>query len=148
MTYIGIDPGQKGGIAAICSAGYIVHQMPNTTAGIMRMIDDIKRDETTCIIEQVQMMGKSFGAKAALSYGQHYGEMIGILTTFGVKIVEVRPSVWKKAMRLTKEKDDSIAMCERLFPSVDLLPTPRCKKPSDGMAEALLLAEYGRRLNL
>lgn len=148
MTYIGIDPGQKGGIAVIGFARYATHPMPDTTAGIMRLIDDLKQGATTCIIEQVQMMGKSFGAKAALSYGQHYGEMIGILTTLGIKIVEVRPAVWKKTMKLTKEKDDSIALCERLFPSVNLLPTPRCKKPSDGMAEALLLSEYGRRLNL
>jgi hypothetical protein len=28
---------------------------------------------------------------------------------------------------------------------VSLLPTERCKKDNDGMAEALLLAEYARR---
>ena len=35
--------------------------------------------------------------------------------------------------------------CPWLFPDVSLLATPRCKKPHDGMAEALLMAEYARR---
>lgn len=149
MIYIGIDPGCKGGIACIGSAGYTTVLMPDTTSGVLNELTYLaKAGNVTCVIEQVQMMGKTFGAKAALSYGQKYGELIGILTCLGVKIVEVRASVWKKGMGLTKDKDDSIALCERLFPSVNLLPTPRCKKPSDGMAEALLLAEYGRRNNL
>lgn len=148
MIYIGIDPGKKGGIAWL-GKKYHAYAMPDTTAGIYKLINAIAEGlETTAVIEQVQVMGKAFGAKAALSYGQGYGEIIGILTALGIKIVEVRAAAWKKGMGLTKEKDDSIALCERLFPLVNLLPTPRCKKPSDGIAEALLLAEYGRRGNL
>lgn len=150
MRYIGIDPGKKGGIASIGSLGYSTYPMQDTTSQNYNLLHQITSlsGPYTAIIEQVQVMGKAFGAKAALNYGQGYGELIGILTALGVKIVEVRPSVWKKGMGLTKEKDDSIALCERLFPEVNLLPTPRCTKPSDGMAEALLLAEYGRRNNL
>ena len=149
-SYIGIDPGRKGGIAYIYDDGYDSYFMPDTTSGIYKLLSQLADPApwTTCIIEQVQVMGKSFGAKAALSYGQHYGEIIGILTALEVKVVEARPAIWKKAMGLTKEKDDSIALCERLFPDVNLLPTQRCTKPSDGMAEAVLLAEYGRRMNL
>lgn len=149
-NYIGIDPGKKGGIAVIFDGGYEAYFMPDTTASIVKLLDQLTDPpaSSTCVIEQVQVMGKSFGAKAALSYGQHYGEIIGILAAYGVKVIEVRPAIWKKGMGLTKEKDDSIALCERLFPEINLLPTPRCTKPSDGMAEAMLLAEYGRRNNL
>lgn len=35
--------------------------------------------------------------------------------------------------------------CNRLFPGVSLLPTERCRKDNDGMAEALLMAEYAKR---
>lgn len=149
MTYLGIDPGNKGGIAWVSNKDYMTCIMPDTTAAVLGLILSMSTGlKPTVIIEQVQVMGKAFGAKAALSYGQKYGELIGIMTALGLKIVEVRPAAWKKAMGLSKEKDDSIALCERLFPEVILLPTPRCSKPSDGMAEALLLAEYGRRLNL
>lgn len=149
MIYIGIDPGKRGGLAAVGESGYFTSLMPSTTAQVLRELKALRSGlRCTAIIEKVQVMGKSFGAKAALSYGQGYGEIIGILTALEIKVVEVSPAVWKKAMGLTKEKDDSIALCERLFPNVCLLPTDKCKKPSDGMAEALLLAEYGRRNNL
>lgn len=39
----------------------------------------------------------------------------------------------------------SFEVCRKLFPDVSLLPTSRCKKSHDGMAEALLMAEYARR---
>jgi hypothetical protein len=42
-------------------------------------------------------------------------------------------------------KQRSVIAAQRLFPNVSLLPTPRCKKPSDGIADALLIAEWGRR---
>jgi hypothetical protein len=151
MRYLGIDPGQKGGVAFTDSERdlYGNYCMPATTSQVFTLIELLTAGSPcTVIIEKVQVMGKTFGAKAALSSGQKYGELIGICTALGLKIVEVSPAVWKRSMGLTREKDTSIALCERLFPEVDLLPTPRCTKPSDGMAEALLLAEYGRRLNL
>jgi hypothetical protein len=36
-------------------------------------------------------------------------------------------------------------VCRRLFPGVSLRATPRCTTDHDGMAEALLIAEYARR---
>jgi hypothetical protein len=47
--------------------------------------------------------------------------------------------------RLSLSKNTSIAVCKRLFPDVSLLPSERCRKDHDGMAEALLMAEYARR---
>ena len=147
MIYLGIDPGQKGGIAWL-GKKYHTYAMPDTTKAVLGLIQALSTGlVTTCIIEHAQAMPKQ-GGVSMFNYGQHYGELIGIMTALGIKIIEVRAAVWKKAMGLTKDKDASIALCERLFPSVDLLPSDRSRKPSDGMAEALLLAEYGRRMNL
>ena len=52
---------------------------------------------------------------------------------------------WKKEFGLNGNKQKSIEVCRKLFPDVSLLPTSRCKKSHDGMAEALLMAEYARR---
>ena len=57
----------------------------------------------------------------------------------------VPPKKWKKEYSLGNDKNQSIAVCKKLFPNVDLLPTARCTKDSDGMAEALLLALYAQR---
>jgi hypothetical protein len=62
----------------------------------------------------------------------------------------VHPSTWKKEMfrdaAYKKGKGASILAAKRLFPSVSLRLTEGAKKDSDGAAEALLLAEYARRL--
>lgn len=39
----------------------------------------------------------------------------------------------------------SIKKAQELFPDVSLLASDRCKRPHDGLADALLIAEYGRR---
>lgn len=38
--------------------------------------------------------------------------------------------------------------CHRLFPTVDLRRTIKCKNEDDNFADSLLMAEYGRRKNL
>lgn len=42
-------------------------------------------------------------------------------------------------------KAASVQRARQLFPATNLYPTPRSTTPSDGMAEALLIAEWGRR---
>lgn len=55
----------------------------------------------------------------------------------------------KRAGKITRGPVDTKAMslmaAKRLFPDVDLLASERCKKPHDGIVDALLIAEYGCR---
>ena len=44
-------------------------------------------------------------------------------------------------------KSASITVAKRLFGGVSLKRTAKCRKDCDGMADALLLAEYGRRIH-
>lgn len=143
---LGIDPGQKGGIAWASESGYGAIQMPKTTQQVYKALLGFIGGVSgcKCCIEQVQVMGKMFGAKAALSYGQGYGEIIGILTALSVEIHEVRPSVWKRKLNISADKNDSILLCERLYPELNLIPV-QCRKPQDGIAEAILILHYGRK---
>lgn len=79
------------------------------------------------------------------SFGQNYGFIQGLLKAYSIPFELVRPQKWKKEFSITADKNKSIAVCKRLFPDVSLLATPKCKKPSDGIAEALLLALYAKR---
>ena len=56
-------------------------------------------------------------------------------------VTSVRPQVWKKALGVTSDKNTSLALARELFPEavLDL-------KKHHGKAEALLIAEYARRL--
>lgn len=82
------------------------------------------------------------------------------LVMAGVPHEVVMPAVWKKRMgilvptsfgddkkREKEAKRRSIALCQRTHPEHDLRwnPDHHSSKPSDGMAEAILLADYGAR---
>ena len=150
MLIVGIDPGKtSGGIGWLCTltGAYGACAMPQTTRQIYLLLSGLQAEHghLTAISEQVQVMGKKMGVKSAMSYGQGYGELIGCLTALNASIIEIRPAVWKKALKLTRDKADSILLCERLYPEVNLFPG-RCTKGKDGIAEAMLLAHYGRSI--
>ena len=98
------------------------------------------------VAELAQAMPKQ-GLTSTFRYARHFAifEVTAILLK--TPYVEVRPAVWKKAMGLTQKKADSIAACRRLFPTIELIPKG-CRLEHDGIAEALLIAEWARRKNL
>ena len=78
-------------------------------------------------------------------FGKAAGFIEGVLCALGIPFQLIPPQRWKKEYSLGSDKQQSVDACRGLFPNVSLLPTERCRKPSDGMAEALLMAEYARR---
>ena len=73
-----------------------------------------------------------------------------MLTALGIPYQLTRAKTWGKVMHQGIEHKDpkarSIEAARRLWPGQSLLRTPRCTTPDDGIAEALLLAEFGRRV--
>ena len=92
---------------------------------------------------------KKQGVSSAFRYGTGYGMIQGVLSTLRIPYVLVTPQSWKKvvlsglAWKGTK-KAASIQWCERRYPNYNLLRTPRCTTPHDGMADALCLAQLAR----
>jgi len=151
--YIGVDPGQKGGLALVKEGMAIEYEpMPGTVKGIKAWFEFInyrifaERDKAVMVVELAQPMPKQ-GVVSVFTYGRHFGTFEALATAFDIPYHEVRPAVWKRAMGLNAAKADAISLCERLFPSVNLI-FPRCRKAHDGVAEALLIAAFGGRANL
>ena len=145
--FIGIDPGKSGGIA------YIDTETNPPFSGTEPYDDktliDLCRhfsgtDSVVCCLEKVGAMPGQ-GVVSMFSFGQSVGYIKGVLEAFRIPYQEISPRKWKSEFGLTSDKAKSAEVCGRLFPDVSLLATPRCKKPHDGMAEALLMAEYARR---
>jgi crossover junction endodeoxyribonuclease RuvC len=98
-----------------------------------------------CAVEKVGAMPGQ-GVTSMFSFGQSYGFVWGVLTALGIGYQLVPPTLWKREFGLLHtEKQGSVDVAKRLFPGVSLLPTDRCRKDSDGMSDALLIAEYARR---
>ena len=157
MAYIGIDPGFSGGIAAIENDGEThTAPMPVTGSGKDRAIDvetihgwilDVGKPEIV-VVEKVHAMPKQ-GVASTFSFGKGYGMVLGMLACAGIPHALVTPQAWKKAIMAgvgAKDKAAAIQWCGQFYPQANLLATTRSRVPHDGIADALCMAEYGRRL--
>jgi len=149
MIYIGVDPGAKGGYAIIAESetGSGVYSYPwdnNFFAMEMTSIMSKKSDGIMAAVEKVGAMPGQ-GVTSMFNFGKSAGFIEGVLTGLGIPYQLVAPKRWKAEFGLNSDKEKSIEVCKRLFPNLSLLPSERCRKESDGMAEAALLACFAMR---
>jgi hypothetical protein len=102
------------------------------------------------MIEQLQPMPMEKGGTLAnYARGRSLGVLEALCVAHKLSYQLVRPQAWQKVMLAGVEGQDtkarSIIAAGRLFPKVSLMRTERSKKPDDGFADALLIAEYARR---
>jgi hypothetical protein len=85
------------------------------------------------------------GSIASFSLGYSFGVWIGILASLEIPYQLVAPATWKAALMKDspKEKDASRIVADRLFPGQRDNWWPL--KKHHGRADALLIAEWGRR---
>lgn len=147
---IGIDPGQGGGIAIIGedfqTASWVMpmagkeidgHAVANYLRGL---------PPSTVFIEKVHAMPKQ-GVSSTFKFGMGYGLVIGVCEALGIPYRLVTPQAWKKVVLAgtTKDKDAAVSFVRRAYPGVDLTPGKK-RVPHDGIADAVCIAEYGRRV--
>lgn len=147
--YIGVDPGKNGGYAVIEDSDISVKPWDDTgfavdMANCKFEIECRKRDKIIACVEKVGAMPGQ-GVTSMFSFGKSAGYIEGVLTALGIPYQLVMPRRWKGEFGLNGKKENSIEVCKRLFPDVELRASNRCRKDSDGMAEALLIALYAKR---
>jgi crossover junction endodeoxyribonuclease RuvC len=156
-TYIGIDPGVSGAIAVLDFDGNVdLYDMPVMEYSVgkrkKRRIDmvltrnlfrNMANSGHEAFIEEVHAMPGQ-GVTSMFNMGYGLGALHAILNCLYIRTTRVRPQEWKKEFGLIKkDKGDSIRVAQELFPHADIT-----LKKHHGRAEALLLAEFGRRQNL
>ncbi len=142
-TFLGIDPGKSGGIAVVHNESMTAHKMPDTPHDLAELLDAICDRYTTggdtplAIVEQVHSMPKQ-GVSSTFKFGTNFGMIQGVLAAMKIPYEFVTPTVWQRAMGcLTKgDKNVSKAKAQQLFPHLKII---------HATADAVLLAEYGRR---
>lgn len=142
-AFIGIDPGADGALAALLPGGD-VRVVPFSKDAYADEVAGLSGLVGLCMLEHVGAMPGQ-GVVSTFRFGENFGWIQGLLDAEDVPYELVRPQKWKREFGCTSDKNTSIEVARRLFPDVDLRRTPRCTKPHDGIAEALLLAEYARR---
>ena len=89
------------------------------------------------------------GVVSMFNFGRCFGLIEGVVAALGYAYTIVLPVIWQRAImgkvKPGETKPASIAMAKQIFPNVPLFANPRSQKEHDGLADALLIAEYGRR---
>lgn len=151
MIYLGVDPGKTGGLAMLDKEGKILLlvSFSNLTPHEIYKAFGFGincADGRTAVIEGVNAFPGQ-GVHSMFVFGENYGMLQGFLIAREIPFTKVSPVTWKKAMGLagktgkttrTERKKLSRALAQRLF--------PQCEEINDSTAEALLLAEYCRRI--
>jgi crossover junction endodeoxyribonuclease RuvC len=145
---LGIDPGLTGGLALLCGDALLAVAMPVLTlngkgeidlAGLRAILEQWA--PTHAWIEQQQAMPRQ-GVSSSFRTGQNYGDLRGFLVASLIPFATIRPAAWKKAMGVPADKAAAIAIATRTFPASSHL---WARKKDDGIAEAALIAAYGRQ---
>jgi crossover junction endodeoxyribonuclease RuvC len=100
-------------------------------------------EKVLVVLENVHSMPKQ-GVASSFSFGQGLGMWQGIIAAFGMPLEMPSPQRWKKEILADqgKDKDASRFKAIQLYPA---LASQLSRKKDDGRAEAILMAEYGRR---
>lgn len=110
-------------------------------------------DDCICCLEHVGS-SPQMGVTSAFNFGDGFGQVKGILEALEIPYELVHPIKWKKLFSCTlgksattkEKKEKDLEVARRLFPHVDFKRTAKCKSPWYDAADAILLAEYGRRM--
>lgn len=148
MICIGCDPGKKGAVCVLSEQGIeVLSPLANTEFFLAidkaKYLSELKMERIVCCIEKVHAMPKQ-GSVSMFTFGEGYGWLKGVMNTMGIPFQEIPPQTWKKEFGLNSDKQKSVEVAKQLFPNAKLIPDG-CKKEQDGLAEALLMAEYARR---
>jgi hypothetical protein len=108
------------------------------------LLEPYRDCEALVVLENIHSMPKQ-GVASSFSFGKGFGMWLGIIAAFKLPMELVSPQRWKKEILVDmgQGKDASRFKAIALFPSI---AEQLSRKKDDGRAEALLLAEYGRRL--
>lgn len=144
-AFVGIDPGKLGALVLLWEDGREAIRLPFDPVAYRDALRILDPASTLVVLEHVGAMPGQ-GVTSCFSFGENFGFIRGLLEAFRLPYELVRPQKWKREFSCTSDKNTSIEVARRLFPWFSLKRTPRCTKDDDGLAEALLMAEYGRRL--
>jgi hypothetical protein len=163
MSYVGIDPGKDGAVAALDDLGEIedIFDMPlevvgkrangkvkyqvnaHMLAGILEAWNE--DDELIVVMEKVNA-SPQMGSVSSYSFGEGVGIIKGVLAALKIEVVLITPNEWKKFFDLPggrENKDQSLELARAQWSHVADREWFRLKKHSD-RAEAALMALYAQ----
>lgn len=155
LLYLGIDPGLRGGYAALWSNGAIAEARPlphrdkhlNTRQlahSLQNYAVNGRFGMLRAVVERVHAMPKQ-GVTSTFTFGMGFGAILGVLGALGIEAQLVEPTTWKKRILGAgpRDKAGAIGYVYATWPDAPLIQ-PRCRVAHDGVADALCIAQWAR----
>lgn len=152
ICYIGIDPGASGGLVCLSGAGGVRSfiGMPDTVADLVETLQAWSTGCTVVAYMESVHSSPQMGVSSAFKFGRNVGVIEGVLAALKIRHEFVSPQKWQKAMGLlskgralgrgdSAKKKANKAAAQSLFPGL---------KITHAIADALLIGEYGRRIEV
>ena len=146
---IGIDPGEKGGIAVIDDKGLRTYNMPESFPEIYDLLKELKCDGVMALLENVGHGIPGQSSSATAKFARHCGHLEMALYALGIRTETFTPQKWQKyySNQLGKStglskgewKNKLKGLAKQLYPET---------KVTLNTADAILLANYGWRETL
>ena len=140
---VGIDPGAGGGLACLLGAGVVgaAYPMPSIRAEVLPILSswyDMAGGKILAVLEGVHG-SPQMGVTSATTFARGYGYLECALDAAAIPTTVVYPLRWQNALQCRTGGDKNVTKraAMKLFPRV---------RVTHAIADALLLAEYGRRL--
>lgn len=146
--YVGIDPGQSGGLAVVAyepnkNCFELVYALPmaKTERDVYEDVGLCCNTSSDAAIEKVHSMPKQ-GVASSFKFGMGYGFLRGCLISTGIRMYEFTPQYWQKVLGIPSRKKAEgkpqfknrlKAVAQRLFPKEG-------KSISLATADAILIA--------
>ncbi len=156
MIICGIDPGLQGAIAVLDESGKCIHlsDMPTRpeekkghkevdTLELYNLLCSFAEEkfDTKVFVEKVGPI-KGAASQKTFNFGRNYEAILSCLKILLIPYFRVLPQEWKNILKGSdKSKQAAISWATHAFPYLEI-------DNKDGRAEALIIAEYGRRLIL
>lgn len=150
--HIGIDTGKRGAIAILDHTGnvvliadnpYISDQSLSWVSGSALqslILPALEGRRAVAMVERVSSRPGQ-GVASCFTFGLGVGSMLAVLQTLQIGITFCTPAKWKASYGLGKDKRASLDKGRLMWPGAELHLAKH-----EGRSEALLIAEYGRRL--
>lgn len=166
-VFLGIDIGKSGALV-IVKDGKIVWKTAMPKIGkkevdvtrLRQIIWGVRKNYKVVAVFEALAVGKrAVGQSQIFGLGFQAGLIEGIVSGAGIPYHKVHPKTWQKEMWAgvqkveditgkTDTKSTSLIAAKRIWPLETFLATKLSRVPHDGVVDASLLAEYGRRKGL
>ena len=148
MTLIlGVDPGASGAVAWLKNGVHHALPFKNLTEAEILTAFESFGPKSFAYLENVHSMPGQ-GVSSTFKFGMNFGGLRMALIAAGIGFETVAPGTWQRKMSCLSKGDKKVTRekAQQLFPKVSI--TGRgVKSPTHAVADALLIAEYGRRVH-